>query len=191
MTKYFLNHCLVFSLSVFCVATWSQPVQADNSLRDEIEEAMRSTRKAIIDGDLASFRSSLDPLNPKSKLTPEIWEQVLNNAKVRKLLIKSVPNLVTETRFLKIKIEGEWAGYYAEGELSDKQYQSLEVLLFHKSVHGWRFTGKSYGLVKAKPGGELALQGMPAWKGNDDMLRTIEENGDFSLKKMIEEIKTR
>lgn len=158
---------------------------ADDSLRTTLEASMLKAHQAIISGDRKAFVSAVDPLNPRSKVTADAWNQARSNERIRRLLLKGAPDLRKTTKFLKINLDGDWAGYYAEDALDDDNYQTLRVYLFHKTDKGWRPTGKSHGLTKAKPGSQRAKQGFAAWKGRAEMLRNIDEHPDFIINNLI------
>jgi len=156
-------------------------VSAEESLREELEASMLKTRTAVLEGDLQAFVSSIAPMNPRSKITKEQWQQFLANDRFLRLLLRGMPDLENESRFLTVKSRNEWAAYYAETSLTDINYQTLSVFLFHNGEEGWRPAGKSYGLTKAKPGSDAAKTGYPAWNGQAEMLKIIETDEKFSL----------
>jgi len=161
------------------------PVSAQDSLREELEHSSLIARTAILEGDFQAFLSSIDPINPRSNIDKEQWQQFIENDRARRHLLRAVPDLKTEAQFLSVKSYNDWAAYYAETSLDDDNYQTLKVFLFHNSENGWRPAGKSYGLSKAKPGGEAAKTGYPAWTNQGEMLKTIETDRAFSFEMLI------
>lgn len=174
----FLWGSVFLLLSVSCSAI---PVGVGDSLRDQMEASMQKARSAVLEGDLDKFLSSIDPVHSKSNVNVLQWEALLGSDNGRKLLLRSVPDLKKDTVFLTEKVRDDWAVYFAETGLDDPNYQTLKAWVFHKSEKGWRPAGKSYGLTKAKPGGEAAREGYPAWSGHEEMLKTIEEDKNFSF----------
>lgn len=170
-----------FSLSLLLA---QQSAWAQATLREQLETALLKTRTAVIEQDLQAFLSSIDPINPRSNVTAEQWQQFVGNKRLLKLLLRATPDPDNELYFLTIKTDGDWAAYYAETELADDNYQTLKVFLFHHSDAGWRPAGKSHGLTKAKPGGQAAEKGFPAWTGQQEMFETIESDKDFSLEQL-------
>ncbi len=158
---------------------------AGQDLRETLEHAMLNTRNAIFKKDLDGFLSSIDPVNPRSKITREQWQQVVGNARLRKLLLRGIPDPRHEAIFMAVRSSGEWAAYYGEIDLKDENYQTLKVFLFHRGPDGWRPAGKSYGLTKAKPGGQAAKKGFSAWAGPGEMMEIFETKKEFSLDQLI------
>ena len=176
---------LVPVVILVCLTLFIAPTSAEESLHGELERSMLTTRNAILEGDLQNFLSSIDPINPKARITQQQWQQFLGNKRSRKLLLRGTPDLKKETEFLTLKSRNGWAAYYTQTNLDDDNYQTLSVFLFRKRENAWCPAGKSYGLTKAKPKGEAAKQGYPAWTGRKGMLKTIETDDDFSLQKLI------
>ncbi len=154
---------------------------AEDTIREDMQISMMAARAAVLEGDLQKFLSAIDPIQSKSKITEDQWTLLMANKSTIKLLLRGMPDLKNDTKFLDVKIREDWAAYYAESNLSDAKYQTLSVYLFHKSDKSWRPTGKKYGLTKADPNGEAAAQGYPAWTGKADMLSTIESDKNFFL----------
>ena len=175
--KFFLGSVFLL-LSVSCSTI---PIGVGEDLRDQLEGSMLRARSGVLEGDLKQFLSSIDPMHSKSNMIEMQWKALLGNERGRKLLLRSVPDLKTEAVFLAVKAEEDWAAYYAETGLDDPKYQTLKAWVFHKSEAGWLPAGRSYGLTKAKPGGEAAKEGYPAWDGHEDMLKAIETDENFSF----------
>ena len=103
------------------------PLTAQDSLRHVLEDSILKVHRAINEGDRKAFRSSIDSHKPHPAVTPGHWTQVIRNDLARKVILRAVPDLKISTKFLKVKVEGNLAGYYAEGSLDDANYQSLDV----------------------------------------------------------------
>ncbi len=158
---------------------------AEDTLQKELQQSMFNARQAVLDNDFQRFLSSIDPINPKSKVTEEQWTQLVGNELGRKVLLRGTPDLINEAVYFSIKTKDDWAGYYAQTNLSDDNYQTVSVFLFRKGENGWRPAGKSYGLTKAKPNSNAAKTGYPAWSSKEDMLSTIETDENFLMINLI------
>ncbi|MBL4583171.1 MAG: hypothetical protein JKX83_01010 [Pseudomonadales bacterium] len=167
------------------VSLLAMPVWSEQGLRAELEQSMLKARGAVMNADLKAFISSVDAINPHVRITRDQWSQLLANKLGQKLLLRSAQDLKNNTVFITVKTDGDWAGYYAETNLDDENYQTLNVFLFHRSSKGWRPAGQSYGLTKAKPGSPAALQ-YAHWKDHQDMLNTLETNRYFSIRNLVQ-----
>ena len=94
---------LVPVVILVCLTLFIAPTSAEESLRGELERSMLTTRNAILEGDLQNFLSSIDPINPKARITQQQWQQFLGNKRGRKLLLRGTPDLKKETEFLTLK----------------------------------------------------------------------------------------
>lgn len=176
---------LLSTLFLLCFSGLFTTVSVAEPLQTSLEAAMLETHSSIQNGDLPRFLSSIAPVNPRATITQQQWQQFLENELAKKLLLRGVPNLNNETVFLSIKSEGNWAVYYAETNLSDLNYQTVTGFLFHKEQEIWKPAGKSYGLTKAKPGGEADKKGYAAWSGQGEMLDVLSVDENFSIESLI------
>lgn len=183
MKKYLIS--VLFSL---CFSGLFATVSVADPLQLSLEKAMLQARSSIIDGDLQQFLSSIAPVNPQAIITQQQWQQFLENDLAKKLLLRGVPDLNKETVFLSITSQGDWAVYYAETNLSALNYQTLTAFLFHKDQEIWKPAGRSYGLTKAKPGGEAEQRGYATWSGQQEMLDLISSDDNFSIDSLISSI---
>ncbi|MBV1961196.1 MAG: hypothetical protein KUG52_04330 [Immundisolibacteraceae bacterium] len=158
-------------------------VHSDQDLKAALQQAMSQTRQAILTEDLTAFRASVDPLNNRSQISDEQWQQLITHSLGKKMLLRGTPDLQQDQHFLTLKTENQWAAYYTETGLDDDHYQTLSVFLFHHSDDQWRPAGKRYGLTKAKPGSEAAKT-YAAWSNRQQMLETIETDQTFSIEQL-------
>ena len=151
---------------------------------------MGKVRASVESGDYESFVRWVEP-NPRAKsrsLGREQFEKGVSDPKAKKMLLELMfPDLKTQAKFIKIKTLGDWAAYYAETYLNDKNYLTVHMFLFRKVGNEWRSLGAVFGLTKARPGGEMAQKGLAAWKGTDDILNTIDTNPKFQIENIVKD----
>jgi len=163
--------------------------QGPTDLRADLENTMEKVRASVESGDYESFVSWVEP-HPGVKspfLDREQFAKGVSDPKAKKMLLElAFPDLKTQAKFIKIKTLGDWAAYYAETHLNDKNYLTVDMFLFRKVGNEWRALGAVYGLTKARPGGEMAKKGLATWKGADDVLNTIDTNPRFQIENILE-----
>ena len=163
--------------------------QGPADLKIDLENTMEKVRASVESGDYESFVRLVEP-NPKAEnrtLSREQFEKGVSDPKAKKTLLELVfPDLKTQANFIKLKALGDWAAYYAETYLADKNYLTVDMFLFRRVGNEWRALGAVYGLTKARPGGEMAQKGLAAWKGADDILNTIDTDPRFQIENILE-----
>jgi len=164
--------------------------QGPTDLRADLENTMGKVRASVESGDYESFVRLIEP-SPKAKnrhLSKEQFAKGVSDPKAKKMLLELMfPDLKTQTKYIKTKTLGDWAAYYAETDLDDKNYLSVDMFLFRKVGGEWRVRGQVYGLCKARPGGEMAQKGLAAWKGTDDILNTIDTDPKFQIENIVKD----
>jgi len=149
---------------------------------------MGKVRASVESGDYESFVRWVEP-SPGTKsryLGREQFEKGVSAPKAKKMLLELMfPDLKTQAKFIKIKTFGDWAAYYAETYLNDKNYLTVDMFLFRKVGNEWRLLGTVSGMTKARPGGEMAQKGLAVWKGTDDILNTIDTDPRFRIENSV------
>ena len=158
-------------------------------VRNELEQTMIQAREAIINKDYEQFIESIDPLKTPDQPTKEKWVKGLENERVLKIILDAFPDLTTETRFLSLKLSEDWAVYYCENHLDEKDYLTVSAFVFHLVKGRWLVYGNAYGLIKARPGSEAAKKGFAAWSGESEIMETIKTDPKFQLESLVKKTK--
>ena len=163
---------------------------AKADLKADLEAAMGKVRTAIEKGDYDSFVRLVEPSIRMKKpgMSREQFQTAVSDPKSKEMFLSmAFPDLKTQTKFIKIKTLGDWAAYYAEDNLDDKNYLNVSMFIFHKVGGQWLKAGDGFGMTKARPGSDMAKKGLAAWKGPDEVLNTIDTYPKFQLENFVKE----
>ncbi len=105
-------------------------MNAEPDLRRAIEEAYERIRSALARKDFEAFRELVDPAPSSS----DAWDEMAAE------LADSFPPL-GETRFAAARQVEDWAGYYFETDLGDREYATLELIRFRRVGTDWKLSG--------------------------------------------------
>ena len=112
---------------------------SDKELRKELEATYNKLLKAIKDKNYEIFSNLLESAKPglqvppKEMMSGDAWES-----------IGLVFEDLSKTRFIAVKMSGDWAGYYMEAYLDDPNYVTIDVIKFHLVNKKWKVSGKRY-----------------------------------------------
>ncbi|MFH1777224.1 MAG: hypothetical protein ABH952_06690 [Candidatus Omnitrophota bacterium] len=172
---FFISHILAFA----------QDKKSEPLIKSALENVMNDVRGAIIANNYTLLTNSIDPTQ---RLTQEELEKISKDEKSRNFCLDQMfPDLKNSTKFIHLKIKGEWAGYYAETDLDDPDWLTVSVFVFHRIQGKWYVYAMGYGLCKARPNGKYANTPMSAWEGTDDIMNTINSDPEFQIENIIKE----
>src|SRR4051812_33031093 len=111
----------------------SQPQQA------ELEAAYNAVRAKLMAKDFDGFTALIEPA--KERPTPP-EETFLEAAP---FILGMYPDL-SETKFQRTAVSGDWAAYYTLIELDDVNFVNLAMFKFHRVGAAWKLSGSAYAL---------------------------------------------
>jgi hypothetical protein len=120
-------------------AKMSTTAVSEKELREKLEGVYNQFLKAAKNKDYEMVSNLLEsakpgpPLPPKEMMTGDTWES-----------IGLVFEDLSKTRFIAVKMSGDWAGYYMEAYLDDPNYVTIDVIKFHLVNKKWKVSGKRY-----------------------------------------------
>jgi hypothetical protein len=101
--------------------------------RGELETIYNKVRAALQTKDYAAFVAMVEPARgqplPKKDFDAHAGS-----------FLEEHPDLAT-TRFIKVAVKGDWAGYYMLSGLDDEQFLNIEFFRFRKVGNGWKLLG--------------------------------------------------
>lgn len=124
-------------------------------LRTELEQVYANVRLALEKNDADAYIALTEPAkNVDPAQLRAHWAEAVD-------VLKDIhPDLKT-TKFLKLELQGDWGGYYRLTDLEDKNYITIELMLFHRVDGKWKLNGRTFGTSIRREEGvtdEVAIQ---------------------------------
>jgi hypothetical protein len=102
--------------------------------RAELETVYNKVRAAVKAKDYDAFLALVEPAKDRPAPPKAVF------ADAAPMILDGFPDLAT-TKFVKIGVSGDWAGYYALTDLDDKNFVTVAVFRFHRVAAGWKLSG--------------------------------------------------
>ena len=146
-------------------------------------ELTQKIRRALKAKDYTSYVQCMDHSYSGLKtITRDSFDSAIHSIKKYPDTINIyAPDMLTNSEFIKIKKEGDWAGYCALTHVNDPEFISITIFLFHNAKGQWRWCGLQEGYTKGSSEGSWAQKGAVHWKSKQEAIDWGDQYPKFEL----------
>jgi hypothetical protein len=134
---------------------------------------VRNAREAMENDDYDAFVLHVD-----RRWSQETFRSVRENDSVRDALL---PDLESDVDFIKVMVDGDWAGYYFKADLDDPEYLTVQVLLFRKCDGQWRVCGTGLGRKVPRPDNSARGKDGVSYLGDEEQIERELADPSFQI----------